>query len=148
YNKIQEIKGFIVDKNLKKINQKRIADENGNTLGDIDVLYIIPDRKRIVLAEVKDFNFSKSPYEMECEYQNMFVDKEDKKSFATKHKRRAAWVKEHIEDIKKHYRLTGDGWSVKDIFIVNEAIISNAFYNAGATIITYGELFKERLERV
>jgi len=148
YNEINGISDFIVDKNLKKINHKNIADENGNTLGDIDVLYIIPDRKRIVLAEVKDFNFSKSPYEMDCEYQKMFVDKGDKKCFVTKHRRRATWINEYLEDIKIQYELAGDGWTVKDIFIVSEAIISNAFYNAGATIITYDEISKERLQRV
>ncbi|WP_378956602.1 hypothetical protein [Pelosinus sp. sgz500959] len=148
YSKINGIGDFIVGKNLKKINHKNIADENGNTLGDIDVLYIIPERKRIVLAEVKDFNFSKSPYEMDCEYQKMFVDKGEKKCFATKHRRRASWINKHLEDFKIQYGLVGDGWTIKDIFIVNEAIISNAFYNAGATIITYGEISKERLQRV
>ncbi|QTH40277.1 hypothetical protein J4772_22090 [Cohnella sp. LGH] len=148
FNKINEMPGFIVDKNIKKINQKNIADEKGNTLGDIDVLYILPNRKQIVVVEVKDFNYSKSPYEMDCEYQKMFVDKGDKKSFATKHKRRAVWVKEHLEDLKTQYRLAGDGWTVKRIFIVSESIISNAFYNAGETIITFSEISKDRLQRV
>lgn len=146
YDEINEMGIFIVDKNLKKINHKYIAEENGNTLGDIDVLYIIPNRRLIVLAEVKDFNFSKSPYEMDLEYQKMFVDKGDKKCFATKHRRRALWVNDHLEDVKIQYGLKGDVWTVKDIFIVSEAIISNAFYDAGATIITYGEMTKERLE--
>lgn len=148
YNKINKISDFIVDKNLEKINRKRIADGNRNTLGDIDILYIIPNLKLIVLAEVKDFNFSKNPYEMDCEYQKMFVDKNDKKCFATKHKRRALWVKEHLEDVKMHYGLEGYDWIVKDIFIVSEAIISNAFYDAGATIIKYDEISKERLQKV
>lgn len=148
YNKMNEISGLIVDKNLRKINYKNITDENGNTLGDIDILYIIPERNRIVLAEVKDFNFAKSPYEMDCEYQKMFVDKNDKKCFATKHNRRASWVNEHLEDIKKQYGLAGDGWTVKDIFIVSEAIISNAFYDAGSTIITYSEISKEKLQKI
>jgi len=146
YNKINEIDIFIVDKNLKKINHKNIADENGNTLGDIDVLYIIANLKLIVLAEVKDFNFSKSPYEMDLEYKKMFVDKENEKCFATKHRRRALWVNKYIEDVKIQYGLVGYGWTVIDIFIVSEAIISNAFYNAGAIIVTYGEITREKLE--
>ncbi|MFW2503469.1 hypothetical protein ACN078_20300 [Clostridium diolis] len=148
YNKINELKVFIADKNLKKINHKNIADKSGNTLGDIDVLYIIPNRRRIILAEVKDFNFSKSPYEMDLEYRKMFVDKEGEKCFATKHKRRVLWINEHLEDVKIQYGLDGEGWSIKDVFIVSEAIISNAFYNAGATIITYGEITKERMENL
>lgn len=148
YTKISKINEFIVEKNLKKINHKKVADENGNTLGDIDVLYIIPERKRIVLVEVKDFNFSKSPYEMDCEYQKLFVDKGNKKCFATKHRNRASWVNDHLEDLKIQYGLVGNGWSVKDIFIVSEPIISNAFYGAGTTIITYAEMTKGRLKRV
>lgn len=148
YNKISTTRDFIVDKNVKKVNNKKLADENGNTLGDVDVLFIIPYRKRIILTEVKDFNFSKSPYEMDYEYQKMFVDKGGKKSFSTKHKRRAIWIKEHLEDIKQHYGLTGNDWSVNAIFIVNDPIISNRFYNAGATIITYEEITKEKLEKL
>ncbi|WP_170880350.1 hypothetical protein [Paenibacillus odorifer] len=148
YKKIKVFPDFIVDRNLKKINHKYIADEKGNTLGDIDVLYILPDRKRVVIVEVKDFNYSKSPYEMDCEYQKMFVDKDDKKSFATKHKRRTAWIKEHLEDVKIHYGLAGNGWTVKSAFIVSESIISNAFYNAGETIITFSEITKDKLQRV
>ncbi len=148
YTKVKEICDFIVDKNIKKINKKNIADETGNTLGDIDLLYIIPKKKRIVLAEIKDFNFSRSPYEMDCEYQRIFVDKGDKKCYATKHRRRALWAEENLDDIKIQYGLLGDGWTVKDIFIVNEAVISNAFYNVGATILTYGEISKEKLQSV
>ena len=140
YNKIIGIHGLIVDKNLKKINHKSIADDHGNTLGDIDLLYIVLDKKQIVVAEVKDFNFSKSPYEMDCEYRNMFVDDGNKKCFATRHHNRAIWVKNHIEDIKAQYRLQGDGWAIKEIFIVNERIISNAFYDVGYTIITYDNI--------
>lgn len=78
YRKISEISSFIVDKNLEKINHKYITDEHGNTLRDIDVLYIVPNRKKIVLAEVKDFKYSKNPYEMSREYQKMFVDNGEK----------------------------------------------------------------------
>lgn len=148
FNKIKATTGFIVDKNIKKINHKHIADEKGNTLGDIDVLYIIPKRKRIVLAEVKDFSYSKSPYEMDCEYKKMFVDIDDRKSFATKHKKRAEWMSQHLEDVKKQFGLAGNGWTVKSIFIVSEPIISNAFYDVGETIITYKEISKERLQKV
>lgn len=148
FNTVNGMTEFIVDKNVKKINHKNIADEKGNTLGDIDVLYFIPGRKRIVLVEVKDFNYSKSPYEMDCEYQKMFVDKDDKKCFATKHKRRAAWIKNHLEDVKIQYGLVGEGWTVKSIFIVSESISSNAFYNAGETIITYSEVSNDMLLRI
>ena len=49
---------FRVEPNVKKINKKLIADENGNTLGDIDVLIIDREMHHVYVAEVKDFNLS------------------------------------------------------------------------------------------
>ena len=56
---------FRVEPNVKKINKKLIADENGNTLGDIDVLIIDREMHHVYVAEVKDFNFSRNPYEIQ-----------------------------------------------------------------------------------
>lgn len=75
---------FRVFPNVKRINKKKIADEKSDVLGDIDVLIIDEKKHRIVVAEVKNFDFSKNPYEIQAEYQKMFVDGK-KKSFATKH---------------------------------------------------------------
>ena len=75
---------FRVFPNVKRINKKKIADEKSDVLGDIDVLIIDEKKHRIVVVEVKNFDFSKNPYEIQAEYQKMFVDGK-KKSFATKH---------------------------------------------------------------
>ena len=65
---------FRVFPNVKRINKKKIADEKSDVLGDIDVLIIDEKKHRIVVAEVKNFDFSKNPYEIQAEYQKMFVD--------------------------------------------------------------------------
>ena len=147
YDKIKEL-DIQVFKNIKKINNKKIADISGNTLGDLDILYIIPKKKLIVVGEVKDFNFSKSPYEMDQEYKKMFLDTEKEKCFATKHKRRVDWVLNHIDDLKVEYGLKDYKWRVKSLFIVNEPIISNAFYDKGLKIITYSQLNIKILENI
>lgn len=84
YEYINNIDGFIVDKNVKNINNRKIEDINKNTLGDIYVLYINLKRKKIVLVETKDFNSVKNYYEMYNEYQRMFLDVDDKKCFFNK----------------------------------------------------------------
>ncbi|EPB9401706.1 hypothetical protein ACRTAA_000385 [Clostridium perfringens] len=147
YYKIKEL-DIQVFKKIKKINNKKIADISGNTLGDLDILYIIPKKKLIVVGEVKDFNFSKSPYEMDQEYKKMFLDTEKEKCFATKHKRRVDWVLNHIDDLKVEYGLKDYKWRVKSLFIVNEPIISNAFYDKGLKIITYSQLNRKILENI
>lgn len=51
------------------------------------MLIIDNEMHHIYVAEVKDFNFSGNPYEIQLEYQKMFVDGK-KKCYATKHGRR------------------------------------------------------------
>ena len=145
YNILKTFPELIVDKNLKKINRKRILDEENKDLGDIDILYIYNKNKQIVVGEVKDFKLSKNPYEIYCEYKEMFEDSEGKKSYSTKLKRRAEWIKKHIEDIKQQYNLQGDGWKIYKVFIVNEHIISKDVYRKNDNIIAVSDISLKNL---
>ena len=66
-------------------------------LGDIDVLIIDREYHKIIAAEVKNFNFSKNPYEMHLEYKKMFENTKKKKGYYTKHCRRVDWCNKHID---------------------------------------------------
>lgn len=142
-NIIQDMNEFIVFPNVKKINGKKISNLQGNTLGDIDILIIDKEANKIIAAEVKDFHFSRNPYEIQQEYLKMFVDKDKKKCFATKHTRRLEWLKEHIQDIKVQYGLDDREWDIKGIFIVSKPLISNAIYKQNIKCISRAELCAE-----
>ncbi len=144
---LSDMEVFVIDSNVDKINKQSVADEKGNTLGDIDVLIIDREKKRIYVAEVKDFNFSRNPYEIQQEYQKMFVDGK-KKCYATKHARRVDWVKEHIEDVKLHYKLADVTWNVYGLFIVSEPLISTQVYHQKLEVISRAELSVERIRRI
>lgn len=145
YEYINNIDGFIVDKNVKNINNIKIEDINKNTLGDIDVLYINLKRKKIVLVETKDFNSVKNYYEMYNEYQRMFLDVDDKKCFLTKHKARVDWVKSHIDDVIKHYGLESGNWQVTYMFITNEHCVANDTFDLKEKIYSIKELDEKLL---
>lgn len=142
-----DMKVFIIDSNVDKVNKQSVADEKGNTLGDIDVLIIDKEKKSIYVAEVKDFNFSRNPYEIQQEYQKMFVDGK-KKCYATKHARRVEWVKKHIQDLKMHYNLTDVKWNVYGLFIVSEPLISTKVYHQSIEVISKAELSVERIRSI
>lgn len=144
---LSDMKVFVIDSNVDRINKKPVADDNGNTLGDIDVLIIDKEMHRIYVAEVKDFNFSRNPYEIQLEYQKMFVDGK-KKCYATKHGRRVDWVKEHLEDLKIHYQLADDIWNVYGLFIVSEPLISTQVYHQKLEVISRAELSVERIRSI
>lgn len=146
---LNDIGEFQVYPNRKKINKKSICNENGETLGDIDVLFVDVSEKRIYVAETKAFPFSRNPYEMYLEYNEMFVDKGKKKCYITKHKRRIEWVKNHLHDVCTELKLGNtDLWSVIGLFIVEEPIISNQVYNLNVEIISKAELSLERIRKV
>jgi hypothetical protein len=147
YQKLNSIDGLIVRERLSKVNGKRITDENGNVLGDIDVFYIVPEKRKIVVGEVKDFSFAKSPYEMDQEYKRIFVDGE-KPCYMTKHKLRVKWIQDHLEDVKKHFGLPNGKWSVRPAMFVSDDIVSNAFYHQKETILVYSQITEKSVKSV
>ena len=146
--RIKDIGLFIVDSKVKKINGKHISSEENNTFGDIDVLVINPKKKKIIVVEVKNFNFSKTPYEMHQEYLKIFCDYGDKLCYISKHKRRVKWIKEHIDDVLVHYKLSGKNWKVDDLLIVNEDIISSEYYHQKQKIMLYSDIDKKAISNI
>lgn len=149
FNMLEDMNTFKIYPNVKKINGKAISNEKGSTLGDIDILAIDEECYRIYVCEVKDFNYSRNPYEMHLEYQKMFIDTETERCFATKHNRRVEWVRKHIDDVKVYYKLNVDtSWDVVGIFIVNEPLLSNEVYHKGLNIISKAELSVEKIRSI
>lgn len=148
YNILKSYSELIVEKNLTKINGKKIVDEQNQVLGDIDILYINKNKKIIVVGETKDFKLSKSPYEIYNEYLNMFVDRESRKSFSTKLRRRMEWIQNNIEDVKEHFGLIGKDWNVYRTFIVNEHLISKDVFSENENIISLSEISLNNLTKL
>ena len=130
---------FEVYPNVSKVNGVHIS-QNNNTLGDIDVLIIDREYHKIIAAEVKNFNFSRNPYEMHLEYKKMFEDTTKKKSYYTKHFRRVEWCNKHIDDFKKQYRLYDCGWEVIGLFVLSQPLISTEIYHKEIKMLTGKEL--------
>ena len=141
--KIKEIASFVVYKKVKRVNGKRIENDTKQDLGDIDVLVLIPEQKKIVVVEVKDFSVAKTPYELHQEYLRMFCDEKGKLCYISKHKKRVAWIKEHIDDILLQYSLPEGKWKVRDALIVDEPIISNELFQKGQQILLYSDISKK-----
>lgn len=140
FNYISKFPNVIVDKNVSKINKEKIADNNNDALGDIDVLCIIPKNKKIILIETKNFNSVKNYYELYNEYKNIFVDEEGYKSFLTKHKNRAKWIQAHIQDVVKEYNLPTGNYNVYYMFVTSKYCLANKVFNLKENIYSAKEL--------
>lgn len=144
YNYLSSFKSLIVKKNIKKINNKYISDKENNILGDIDVLYISKKHKIIGIIETKNFDMARNFYEISNEYKKMF-DPDNSKSLYKKHKRRVNWVSNHIDDVIEEYKLPKYKWKVKDMFVVDDYIISKKAYNINVNLYTLNELTENKL---
>ena len=144
YNYLSSIDGLIVKKNLKKINKQSISGEDNNTLGDIDILYISIKKKVIGVIETKDLDTSKNYYEIKNEYTELF-DKDNPKCFYNKHKKRVAWIQSHLNDVIEEYNLPSIKWKIKDMFIVNDFIVSKKVFNIDVNIHTLRDLTEKNL---
>lgn len=130
---------FGVYPNVSKVNGIYISEDN-NTLGDIDVLIIDREYHKIIAAEVKNFNFSKNPYEMHLEYKKMFENTKKKKGYYEKHCRRVEWCNKHIDDFKEQYGLDNGGWKVIGLFILSQPLVSTKIYHKDIKMLTEKEL--------
>lgn len=147
-DRLKDFSDLLIDSKVKKINGKSIELLKGQTLGDIDVLIINKKKKKIIVCEAKDFSVTKSPYEMYQEYLEVFCDKGDRLCYVSKHKRRVAWIKEHISDVISHYNLESGKWSVGEVMIVNEIIVSNEYFHKHQKIILFSDITEKLIKNL
>ena len=144
---IKDMDTFKIDANVKKVNGIKISGGEGD-LGDIDILIIDEEKGKIIVTEVKNLRFSRNPYEIQQEFEKMFLDKEGKPCFATKHNRRMKWVEDHIDDVKVQYGLDDRTWIVTSLFIVNQSLISQHIYKQNIKCISKAELSVKAIREV
>ena len=124
---------------------------------DINVIQSLMDMTSYWLSESREiiermdlmysiYHFSLC-YEIQAEYQKMFVDGK-KKSFATKHKRRVEWVIAHFDDVRAQYSLPRNKWTVHGVFITNEPLMSVNTYRKKLSVLSEAELSVESLRKI
>ena len=144
---LTDLKEFDVKPNVTKINQKHITDEKNNTLGDIDILLIDKKKHTIYVSEVKDFNFSRNPYEIHMEYEKMFVDGKSL-CYVSKHMKRLDWVRGHFDDVRKEYNLDNSKWQIKGLFIIHDQLISTKIYKKQIKVLSINELTVKKIRSI
>jgi hypothetical protein len=135
-NKLSEYPRFIVDMNVIKIGSIRIGFP-GPILGDVDVLLIVPRKKKIILIECKDFAIARTPIEMKREIEGLVFGTEDKPSTVTKHQRRMNWITENINLVFDVFDLSPKGrWEVSSIIVVSNELISPYYHSSPMPIMS------------
>lgn len=130
FDNLSIISEIMVKKNLIKIGSERIREE-GNDLGDIDVLCVFPKKKTILVIECKNLSIARTPVEMKRELDQLFIGTQKKDSTVVKHQRRVDWIKKNITKVLTHYGFNKKGiWKVEPLIIVNNDLITSYFHKS------------------
>lgn len=87
--------GFTTRLSVKKVGKKRLADQDGNDIGDIDVLALHAASNTVLAVEAKDFEIARTPVEIANEVEKLFTGKKGKRSTVELHSRRIDWLREN-----------------------------------------------------
>lgn len=115
----RELNDSLVLKEIQ-INQKSklLSTED---LGDLDILVIDFNKRKIIAIECKCINSSKTPYEMYLDFQKFIGGS---KPWIPKVDKRDNWMKNNIEQISKLDKNLNNlsGFTFESIFLTNEAV--------------------------
>ncbi|BDZ60063.1 hypothetical protein GCM10025872_37200 [Barrientosiimonas endolithica] len=97
--------GFTTRLSVKKFGKNRVADLDGNDIGDIDVFALHEASNTIVAVEAKDFEIARTPVEIANEVEKLFTGKSGKRSTVELHSRRIDWLDDNIGVVTADLRL-------------------------------------------
>ncbi|MET3368461.1 UNVERIFIED_CONTAM: hypothetical protein ABIE34_001701 [Jeotgalibacillus campisalis] len=128
---------------VKKFGKLRIAEANGNELGDIDVLAVHTPSRSVIAIEAKDFEVARIPAEISRELEKLFKGALGKKSTAELHTRRVDWLKLHLAEVVQH--LGEDGteakpWRVVGAVVTSEPLITPLVSSTPLPVIPVDDL--------
>lgn len=113
-----------------------MARENGEPIGDIDVLLADRQERLLVLTETKDFRAGLVLSTLRDE----FAALDD----AVRHVReRTAWIRAHLDEVATELGIPLDEigeWAVHPRIVTDEPLASATFRNWGVDIISFDDL--------
>jgi hypothetical protein len=114
----------VVRRSVKTINKRKIVRENGEDLGDIDVLSADRANKLVFAMEVKDLAGALTPTEVAGELKAHFDVVPGTSS--SKHRERTDWLTAHLPDVLAELDIADDptGWRVLGVFVTSTTVMA------------------------
>lgn len=118
--------GFSARLSVKKIGGRRILDDSGNDIGDVDVLGVCMKRKLVIAVEAKDFEVARTPAELSNEVRKIYDGSGRKKGTMELHSRRIEWLKIHLAEILEDFGVSGGvrGWKVEGLVVTSSPLVT------------------------
>ncbi len=134
---------WTVEERVTSVGARRLQRNNGEEIGDVDVLAISPDSKTIYPIEVKDLSLARTPQEMASENERLFVGKKSDKSTMTHHLERAEWIKANLSHILARFGVSSRGrWTVEPLIVTSQPLMTALMRTSPIPVIDFGQLMR------
>jgi len=135
---------------VKKFGKHRIADVDGQDLGDVDILAYDRTAKLILAVEAKDFEVARIPAEIANELQKLFEGKNAKKSTVELHGRRIKWLRDNVAEVTEALGLDlGEkNWQVRGLVVTSDPLITPLVASSPVPVVPFDELTSQTLEAI
>ena len=132
---------FKVKSQVVRLNGKKISRNNGEELGDIDVLAVDEIYKKIFPIETKSFSTAKTASEISNERNELFGDGNKKKGKIAVHLERVEWLERHIADLIHDFELDPKAnWDIQPICVLDMDLLSAYLVDPGLRVVVADDL--------
>jgi len=131
---------FEVEESISSIGGHRLERENGDTLGDIDVLAADTTTRVLYAVECKDLAGALTPSEVAGELSEHFDA--DAGTSTSKHLERMAWLESHQADVLRHFHISDDSskWRTKGTFVTGRLVMAPYIRDVTFEIVAFKDL--------
>lgn len=125
---------------VKRFGDKKLARENGESLGDIDVLAVDTEWRRLILIDAKAVSAALNAGDIVRQASVLFSGAD---STVEKQLARAAWVETNLATVLQALGLPSGAWTVLPA-IVTDRVLPSAFVSESAVpVVSYSRLKSE-----
>jgi hypothetical protein len=122
----ESIAGIVVRLRVTDVGCLKIARDNGDVLGDIDVLAADTRARVLHVIDTKNLSVARTPYEVVRELRRTFKSEAGKTAAIDRHAERAAWLQRHLRETLAWLRVSdrAETWRVEPSIVVDTEVQS------------------------
>jgi len=117
-------------------------------LGDVDILLIDDESKKIISIECKNINFGRNAREIDNEISRFLGDRTQEDSWVGKHLRRDEWLKNNVPLILSKYNKKMDVYRTISIIFLSTEIFSTFYRDFPLLTFSFSRLEREGISMI
>jgi hypothetical protein len=139
---------FLVRRHVKKVSGLRLARQNGEPIGDVDILAVDTMRRSVWAIEAKNLAVARTPHEIRNEIDEIVGPSPASPGSVRRHLERTEWLEANLGHVLKSFNVMSDlrRWRVRSLVVTESDLLSASLAPAGIPVISFRR-FAEMVSR-